>query len=100
LVEAFEGFQGSLLYRITGAGLQHPQRNEFTRRAQAPRLPVQSDRVRQVLSTILDSRALRIKDVAQELGIPQQSTNALMQYLKRRNLVWKTGQELEAPYWW
>jgi hypothetical protein len=32
------------------------------------------------------------------LGIQQRSMNALMQYLKRKQLVKKTGQELSAPY--
>ena len=48
-VRACEGFQGSQLYRITAAGLKHPQRGQSVRRAQAPRLPVESDRIRKVL---------------------------------------------------
>jgi predicted transcriptional regulator len=32
------------------------------------------------------------------LKIPQTSINALMQYLKRKGLVQKTGQERAAPY--
>ena len=60
-VEACEGFQGNQLYRITAAGLKHPQRSQSSRRAQAPRLPVESDRIRKVLSAILDSGVLRIK---------------------------------------
>ena len=30
--------------------------------------------------------------------MPQQSINALMQYLKRKQLVKKTGEEISAPY--
>jgi DNA-binding IclR family transcriptional regulator len=97
-VETCEGFQGNLLYRITAAGLKHPQRDQAARRAQAPRLPAESDRIRKVLSAILDSGTLRIKDVAAVLGEPPQSINALMQYLKRKQLVQKTGQELGSPY--
>jgi predicted transcriptional regulator len=66
--------------------------------AQRCRLPVESDRVRKVLSTILDSGALRIRDVTDTLRIPRQSINALMQYLKRKHLVEKIGSEFEAPY--
>jgi Mn-dependent DtxR family transcriptional regulator len=97
-VKASEGFQGNQLYRITAAGLKHPQRGQFVRRAQAPRLPVESDRIRKVLSAILDSGALRIRDVTGVLRVPHQSINALMQYLKRKHLVKKIGQEFSAPY--
>jgi hypothetical protein len=47
-----------------------------------------------VLSTILDSGALRIKDVTDVLRIPRGSMNALMQYLKRKHLVKKMVQSL------
>jgi Mn-dependent DtxR family transcriptional regulator len=98
LVEASEGLRGNRVYRITAAGLKHPQRARSARRAQEPRLPVESDRVRKVLSAISHSGALRIKDVTETLQIPHQSINALMQYLKRKHLVEKTGQDFQAPY--
>ena len=97
-VEELEGLQGNRVYRLTEAGNNHPQRDQSARRAAVPRLPVESDRVRQVLSTILDSGALRIRDVTDVMRIPRQSINALMQYLKRKHLVKKTGPEFEAPY--
>ncbi len=97
-VEAIEGLQGNRVYRITMAGLKHPQRDQSARRAQAPRLPVESDRVRKVLSAILDAGALRIRDVTNDLRVPHQSINALMQYLKRKHFVEKVGQEFNAPY--
>ena len=97
-VEASEGLRGNKVYRITAAGLKHPQRARSARRAQEPRLPVESDRVRRVLSAISDSGALRIKDVTETLQIPRQSINALMQYLKRKHLVEKTGRDPHAPY--
>jgi len=96
--EAFDGFQGNRAYRITLAGLKHPQHGRYTRRAQEPRLPVESDRVRKVLSAILDSGALRIRDVTNALRIPRESINALMQYLKRKRLVKKTAPDFNAPY--
>ncbi len=97
-VEEFEGFQGNRVYRLTEAGKNHPQRDQSARRAAVPRLPVESDRVRKVLSTVLHSGALRIRDVTDVLRIPRKSINALMQYLKRKHLVKKTGPEFEAPY--
>jgi DNA-binding IclR family transcriptional regulator len=97
-VEATEGLQGNRVYRITMAGLKNPQRGQSARRAQVPRLPVESDRVRKVLSAILDAGALRIRDVTNDLSVPRQSMNALMQYLKRKQLVEKVGQEFDAPY--
>jgi predicted transcriptional regulator len=97
-VEACEGFHGQRLYRITAAGLKHPQRDQTVRHAQAPRLPADSVRIRKVLLAISDSGTLRIKDIADVLGVPHQSINALIQYLKRKQLVKKTGQKFSAPY--
>ena len=98
LVEALEGVRSTRVYRLTEAGKNHPQRDQSARSAATPRLPVESERVRKVLSTILDHRALRIKDVTDLLRIPRASTNALIQYLKRKDLIKKTGPEYEAPY--
>ena len=64
----------------------------------APRLPVRSDRVHAVLRTIADARALRIRDVSNLTRMPQPSINALMQYLKRKQLVAKTGPTFDSPY--
>ena len=97
-VEEFEGLQGNRVYRLTAAGKNHPQRDQSAHRAAVPRLPVESDRVRKVLSTILYSGALRIRDVTHALRIPRESINALMQYLKRKHLVIKTGPAFDAPY--
>ena len=97
-VEESEGLQGNRVYRLTDIGKNHPQRYQSARRAAVPRLPVESERVRKVLLTIRDSGALRIRDVTDVLRIPLASTNALMQYLKRKHLVIKTGPEFDAPY--
>jgi Mn-dependent DtxR family transcriptional regulator len=98
LVESVEGLRGRQVYRTTLAGLNHPQRAAPARPAAEPRLPVESDRVRNVLSAIAQAGALRGRDVAAMLHIPRQSLNALMQYLKRKHLVKKTGRELHAQY--
>jgi DNA-binding MarR family transcriptional regulator len=97
-VAALDGFAHKTVYRITATGLRHPQRRRYAHRAQAPRLPVESDRVHAVLSAILDTGSLRIRDVRDALKIPHASINALMQYLKRKALVQKTSPELNAPY--
>jgi DNA-binding IclR family transcriptional regulator/DNA-binding PadR family transcriptional regulator len=98
LIEIADGPWEKRTYRITSAGLKHPQCAQSTRRARAPRLPVESDRIRNVLSVILDSGELRIKDVTTVLNLPPHSTNALMQYLKRRRLVKKTVRAYNSPY--
>jgi DNA-binding IclR family transcriptional regulator len=98
LVEAFNGSQGGLVFRITAAGSEHPQYVSSARRAAAPPLPARSDRVRNVLQTISDAGELRIKDVKDLTKIPQNSINALMQYLKRKGLVKKAGDRFGAPY--
>jgi len=98
LVKAVQELDSSPTYRITSVGLEHPQRVPDRNRARAPRLPVESDRVRVVLSTIRDCRSLRIRDATERLGIPHQSLNALFQYLKRKRLIAKTSNDLHAPY--
>jgi predicted transcriptional regulator len=98
LIVASEGLRGNRVYRVTDAGLQHPQRVPSAACAPAPRLPVESERVRKVLSAIFDSGELRIKDVTNALSVPHQSMNALMQYLKRKRLVKKNGRDLYSPY--
>ena len=98
LIEASDGLRGDRVYRITATGLKHPQYVPSAARAQAPRLPVESDRVRKVLSAIFDSGELRIRDVTNTLSVPHQSINALMQYLKRKRLVKKSGSDLQSPY--
>jgi DNA-binding IclR family transcriptional regulator len=98
LVEASDGFQGGELFRITAAGLKHPQRVQSARRAQTTRLPVASERIRKVLSAIMDAGALRITEVSDAVQEPLSTINALMQYLKRKHLVIKTGQERNASY--
>ena len=98
LAEAFEGLRGRGVFRITAAGLEHPQYVPSMRRARPPRLPVQSDRILAVLQTVSDAGGLRIRDVKHLTKVPPQSVNALMQYLKRKQLVSKAGPEFDAPY--
>jgi len=62
------------------------------------RLPVQSERILAVLTTISDAGAMRIKVISDTLRLPPQSTNSLIQYLKRKDLVQKTDESLGAPY--
>jgi DNA-binding MarR family transcriptional regulator len=97
LVEAQKGLDDEVVYRVTDAGLRHPQRARLAVRAQAPRLPVESERIRCVLSA-LEAESLRIKEVGSALKIPPDSIRALLQYLKRKDLVQKTSQEMQAPY--
>jgi len=98
LAEALRGSWGGRLFRIAAAGLSHPQYVAPRRAAPAPPLPVRSERVRTVLKTIADAGALRTREIKILTKIPQNSINALMQYLKRRRLVEKAGPEFDAPF--
>jgi DNA-binding IclR family transcriptional regulator len=98
LIETSNGLRGNRVYRVTEAGWKHPQCVPSASRAQAPRPPVESDRVRKVLSVIFDSGEMRIRDVTNTVSVPHQSINALMQYLKRKRLVKKSGRDLHSPY--
>lgn len=97
LVAVEAGLCGGVLYRITAAGLEHPQHVRDARRAAPPPLPVKSARVRAVLST-LQAQPCRGVELSETLRVAPHSMNALMQYLKRRRLVRKTGSALHAPY--
>ena len=63
-----------------------------------PRLPVNSERVRAVLNVISNAGALRVKEISDNVRLPHQTINSLMQYLKRRGLVQKTAEGLGAPF--
>jgi DNA-binding IclR family transcriptional regulator len=97
LVETRDGLDGEVVFGVTAAGLNHPQRSD-RRRAKPQRLPLQSDRVLIVLSAIRDAGALRIKDLRDNLSLPDDSIRALVQYLKRKEMVWKTDRDFAAPY--
>jgi DNA-binding IclR family transcriptional regulator len=97
-IDVSDGPWEKRIYRITGAGLKHPQYARSARCAQALRLPVESDRIRNVLSIIMNSGEVRIKEVTNALSLPPRSMNALMQYLKRRHLVKKSGRAPNSPY--
>ena len=98
LVEVVTSPRGAPAFRLTAAGIEHPQCAPPKRPAPPPRLPVRSDRVRLVLQTIADAGGLRIRDVKRLTNIPQRSINALMQYLKGKRLVAKMGDEFDDPY--
>lgn len=98
LIDEVAGPVDEELYGITETGLAHPQRLAVTKQAELPHLPVKSERVLAVLANISDRGETRIRDVAQTLGLPRASANALFQYLKRRSLVRKSAQGLNAPY--
>jgi Mn-dependent DtxR family transcriptional regulator len=98
LVEVIAGPRGNRLYRLTTAGATHFQRDLSADPAEPPPLKVKSDRVLGVLSHMAQAGEVRIRSLADALQIPHPSANALMQYLKRRGLVHKTGGGLKAPY--
>jgi uncharacterized protein YjhX (UPF0386 family) len=92
------GLSGEPVYRVSSTGLKHPQRKQDVQLADAPRLSVESDRIYSVLSSIRDAQSLRTRDLKDSLDIPFATINALMQYLKRKELVQKTRAEHTAPY--
>ena len=93
------GLDDRTVYALTAAGSAHPQRRRTrSRQAQLPPLPFRSDRVFSVLSAINDLGAVRIKDLGDRLRIPPDSIRALMQYLKRREMVHKEKESSKAPY--
>jgi Mn-dependent DtxR family transcriptional regulator len=98
LVNNAETRRGRALYRLSPAGNAHFQRRRGMQRAKPALLVVKSDRVRDVLSYLSGQGPARTRDVRDALGIALPSINALMQYLKRRGLVKKAADKLNAPY--
>ncbi len=98
LIEASGSSRRQSLYRLSLQGRAHFQRGNSARVAEPAPLAVRSARARAVLSYIAERGELRIRDVRDALGIPNRSANALMQYLKRKDLVRKVGRTLYAPY--
>ena len=98
LIAAEETATGQKVYRLTEAGLAHPQCRRSAGRAAPPTLPVRSDRVCAVLTLLAERGHAQITDVRDTLGVAHSSINALFQYLKRKSLVRKDGEELRSPY--
>ncbi len=86
------------LYRLTAQGKEHFQRDETARAIEPGPLEVRSDEVYSVLTCLAEHRQMRTRDLGELLDVPRRSMNALMQYLKRKGLVEKTGDAMFAPY--
>jgi DNA-binding MarR family transcriptional regulator len=86
------------LISLTGIGSEHWQRRQDQPRAGSAPLPVRSERVREVLTYLSQKGPTRTRDVGIGLGISRSSMNALMQYLKRKDLVYKLDVNLHAPH--
>jgi DNA-binding MarR family transcriptional regulator len=89
---------GAQVYRLKEAGTAHPQYRRAAGPAAPPSLPVRSDRVCAVLALLAKREQAQITEVRDALDIEHRSINALFQYLKRKALVRKDGQELRSPY--
>ena len=90
--------RGLVLYQLTADGKGHFQRRPPLHFAEPAPLPVRSDRVRKVLSYMVEHGEVRIRDVGSDLGIARQSMNGLIQYLKGKGLIRKAGKGLHDPY--
>lgn len=86
------------LYRLTVAGAAHWQRSATAQLADTPPLPFRSDRVHAVLLFLESQGPIRTRDIGLALGVGQQTINALMQYLKRKNMVCSHSDARFAPY--
>ncbi|MCP4183677.1 MAG: hypothetical protein GY761_10220 [Hyphomicrobiales bacterium] len=97
LVKVEPGIDNEELFAITQEGGKRPQYNIGAKCAEPPRLPVQSERVFNVLTLLSNEGSLRIKEVSRRLAILLPSTNSLFQNLKGKNLVEKVSRDLHAP---
>ena len=86
------------LCKLTLAGMAHWQRNPAARRAEPPQSSLRSERIFRVLFHLEVQGPTRTCDIANAVGTPQQSTNALMQYLKRKDIVRPKSTDHIAPY--
>jgi DNA-binding MarR family transcriptional regulator len=86
------------LWRLTLAGRSHWQRSPDVAKAEEPPLMFRSARIANVLAYLVEQGGSRPVEVARALDIPRQSTNALMQYLKRRGIVRVQSDAFRSPY--
>lgn len=86
------------LFTVTKVGQSHPQWCPGRRIAAPPSLPVRSRRVREVLLVLAVHGPTRTAEIGRVLGIGKTAINALMQYLKRKGLVEKTGAAVTLPH--
>jgi DNA-binding IclR family transcriptional regulator len=86
------------LWRLTPAGRSHWQRSPDVAEAEEPPLMYRSGRIANVLAYLAEQGESRTVKVARALDIPLQSTNALMQYLKRRGIVRVQSDAFRSPY--
>lgn len=84
--------------RLTEAGANHPQRKPVLSKVKPDRLPMYSDRVLSVLTYLAHNGPTQTAQIGRDLGIGFKSMNALMQYLKRRGIAYKTGSARYAPH--
>jgi DNA-binding MarR family transcriptional regulator len=98
LVAENKKVNGSRRYQITKTGSLHPQYRRSGGRADPPPLPVRSDRVFAVLSLLAERGGAQITEARDAVGVPHRSINALFQYLKRKYLIRREGDDLRAPY--
>jgi predicted transcriptional regulator len=98
LIETVGKSGASDLCKLTLAGIAHWQRNPAARRAEPPPPPLRSERIFLVLSHLERHGPTRTRDIASALGTPQPSTNALMQYLKRKEIARPKSTDHIAPY--
>jgi DNA-binding MarR family transcriptional regulator len=98
LIATEEDVTGQETYRLTKEGLAHPQYRRSAGRAAPVPLPVRSDRVFAVLGLLAERGHAQIPEVRDALGVAQLSINALFQYLKRKSLVRRDGDERRSPY--
>jgi len=98
LIAACGEHRGHALFRHTPEGQDHFQRRAVARVTEPVPLEVRSDRVHAVLACLAEHRQARTRDLGEMVGVPLRSMNALMQYLKRKGMVEKTGDALVAPY--
>jgi DNA-binding MarR family transcriptional regulator len=86
------------LWRLTPAGRSHWQRSPDVAEAEEPPLMFRSGRIANVLAHLAEHGEARTIEVARAFGYPPQSTNALMQYLKRRGMVRARSDAFRSPY--
>jgi predicted transcriptional regulator len=86
------------LWRLTPAGRSHWQRSPSLAEAAEPPLMYRSGRIANVLAYLAEHGEARTIEVARAFEFPPQSTNALMQHLKRRGMVRAQSDAFRSPY--
>ena len=98
LVDAKRGTKDGDIFKLSPHGTVHWQRCNDGPVAEPVSLPVRSERIIKFLEYYDDNGPSRTRDLMSALGVIRTSANALVQYLKRKNLLLRPENTVDGVH--